>query len=95
MHASLWHFAGDPDDLARRYEAMLDALPPGAVQLQLCLRAEDGIVLVDTCPDRAAFESFAASDDFRALREHHGMPAPDRIEDFPVLVATVDGRRRP
>ncbi|MGH2899835.1 MAG: hypothetical protein ACRDMZ_14270, partial [Solirubrobacteraceae bacterium] len=33
----------------------------------LCLRTEDGIVVVDTCPSREAFEAFAASA-FPALR---------------------------
>src|SRR2546426_5263356 len=41
-------------------------------------------VLVDTCPTRDVFESFARGDDFRALRERHGLPEPSKLEDFPV-----------
>ncbi|HTN22805.1 MAG TPA: hypothetical protein VL120_02380 [Solirubrobacteraceae bacterium] len=90
MHASIWHFTGDPDELLAGYDAMLAALPP--FELQLCLRAPDGIVIVDTCPSREVFEGFAASEDFRALRSAHGLPDPARLEDFPVHVAHVDGR---
>jgi hypothetical protein len=36
-HVSIWRFAGDPDDLLRRYDAMTAEMP--ALQLHLCLRA--------------------------------------------------------
>jgi hypothetical protein len=93
MHASIWTFAGDPDELARRYDAMVAEIPAASMRLQLCLRTDDGIVLVDTCPDRATFEAFAGSEAFRALRERHGLPEPARREDHPVHAAFVDGRR--
>jgi hypothetical protein len=94
MHASIWRFAGDPDELVRRYDAMIAEIPPANMRLQLCLRAPDGIVLVDTCPSREVFEAFSASDEFRSLRERHGLPDPDRLEDFPVHAAFVDGGQR-
>jgi hypothetical protein len=90
MHASIWHLPGDPDDLLPRYDAPLAELP--AMRLQICLRAPDGIILVDTCPSREVFEGFATSDAFRTLRQRHGLPDPDRLEDFPVHVAIVEGR---
>lgn len=49
------------------------------------------IWLVDSCPTREAFESFAGGQAFRALRERHGLPEPERMEDFPVHPAIVDG----
>jgi hypothetical protein len=94
MHASIWKFSGDPDDLVMRYEAMLAEIPTANMELQLCLRAPDGILLVDTCPSREVFEAFAASPEFAALRARHGMPEPDSVEDHPVAAAVVDGRRR-
>ncbi|HXD58926.1 MAG TPA: hypothetical protein VN606_13455 [Thermoleophilaceae bacterium] len=94
MHASIWKFSGDADDLVRRYEAMLADVPAGNIGLQLCLRAPDGILLVDTCPTREVFEAFAAGPEFAALRARHGMPEPDSVEDHPVVAAVVDGRRR-
>jgi hypothetical protein len=94
MHASIWRFAGDPDELVRRYDAMIAEIPPANMRLHICLRADDGIVLVDTCPSREAFEAFAAGDAFRGLRERYGLPDPTQLEDFPVHAAVVDGARR-
>jgi hypothetical protein len=91
MHASIWRFRGDPHELVRRYDAMLAEIPRGNMRLHLCLRADDGIVLVDTCPSREVYEAFAAGARFHALRGRHGLPDPVRIEDFPVHAAIVDG----
>jgi hypothetical protein len=90
MYASIWRFTGDPDDLSRRYDAMVAEIPAASMRLHLCLRARDGIVLLDTCPSREAFEAFAG-DGFRALRERHGLPEPDELEHFPVHATFVDG----
>ena len=90
MHASIWKFTGDPDDLLRRYDALIAVVPAANMRLHLCLRAPDGIVMVDTCPSREVFEAFAAGA-FRALRERHGLPEPTRLEDFPVHVAFSNG----
>jgi hypothetical protein len=93
MHGSIWRFSGDPTDLLSRYEAMLAEIPPSNMRLHLCLHAADGIVLVDTCPSEEFFQSFAAGA-FSALREKHGLPEPERVDDFPVYAAFVDGGRR-
>ncbi|HXE44464.1 MAG TPA: hypothetical protein VN635_04620 [Conexibacter sp.] len=93
MHASIWTFTGDPDDLLRRYDAMVAELPAATMRLHLCLRTADGIVLVDTCPDRATFEAFASGEPFRALRTRHGLPDPVHLTDHPVHAAFLDGRR--
>lgn len=94
MHASLWSFAGDPDELARRYDAMVAEIPAASMRLHLCLRTGDGLLLVDTCPSPEAFAAFAADPGFRALRARHGLPEPMRVEDHAVHAAFVDGRRR-
>jgi hypothetical protein len=86
MHTSIWRFRGDPDELLRAYDAMVLEIPAANMRLHLCLRAEDGILFVDTCPSREAFESFAGGA-FCALREQHGLPEPDWVEDFPVHAA--------
>lgn len=93
MHASIWKFAGEPDDLLRRYDAMSAEIPAEVMRLHVCLRAHDGILLLDTCPSREAFEAFAGGEGFRALRERHGLPEPAAIDDFPVHAAFVGGRR--
>jgi len=93
VHASLWRFRGDPDQLLKSYRAMLDEIPAESMRLHLCLRAADGIVIVDTCPSKEIFESFVAGT-MRELSRRHGLPAPERLEDFPVHAAFVDGARR-
>ena len=50
--------------------------------------------LVDTCPSKQVFDEFFAGEGFRSLRERHGLPEPETLEDFPVHVAFVDGERR-
>ena len=92
MHASIWRFTGDPDELLRRYDAMVAEIPAENMRLHLCLRADDGIVLVDTCPSKEVFDAFFAGEGFRALRERHGLPEPDLVQDFPVHASFVDGR---
>jgi hypothetical protein len=91
MHASIWKFSGDPDQLLRGYDAMVAEIPQANMQLHLCLRATDGIVLVDTCPSREVYEAFASSPALRELRERHGLPEPERLEDFAVHQAFVRG----
>ena len=93
MHASIWRFRGDPDGLLRSYDRMVAEIPEGKMQLHLCLRAPDGIVLVDTCPSRKVFESFVDDPGFRELRKQHGLPEPEPVEDFPVHASFVAGRR--
>jgi len=93
MHASIWRFRGDPDALLLRYDAITVEIPAAAMQAHLCLRAPDGIVIVDTCPPRETFESFS-NGAFATLRQRHGLPEPERVEDYPVHAAFVGGERR-
>jgi hypothetical protein len=93
MHGSLWRFRGNPDELLESYEAMLAEIPAESMRLHLCLRAPDGIVIVDTCPSREVFEGFVAGT-MRELLRGHALPDPERLEDFPVHAAFVDGGRR-
>jgi len=92
MHASIWRFRGDPDELLRGYESMVVEIPAQNMRLHLCLSAPDGILLVDTCPSREVFEGFVDST-FSEVRKRHGLPEPERIEDLPVYAAFVDGQR--
>ena len=92
MHASIWRYYGGPDDLLRRYDAMVAEVPPEGMRLHLCARDRDGIVVVDTCPSRDVFEAFAAGP-LRELRARHGLPEPERVDDFPVHAAFAAGVR--
>ena len=92
MHASIWRYRGDPDDLLRRYDAMLAEVPAGGMAAHLCLRDRNGMIVIDTCPSREVFEAFAAGP-FRELRARHGLPDPEHVDDYPVHAACGDGRR--
>ena len=76
MHASIWRFRGDPDELLRGYESMVDEIPAQNMRLHLCLSAPDGILLVDTCP-REVFEGFVDGT-FSEVCKRHGLPEPER-----------------
>jgi hypothetical protein len=86
MHASISTFRGDPDELLARYDAMIADIPAANMRLHLCLRSDDGIVVVDTCPSREAYEAFFAGGPFRALLARHGLPEP-AITGHPVHAA--------
>jgi hypothetical protein len=92
MHASISRFTGDADELLRRYDAMVAEIPAAAMAAHLCLRTPDGILVVDTCPSREAFERFAATD-YPALRARHGLPDPVALDDYPVHTAFAAGSR--
>src|SRR6516165_7500153 len=57
MHVSIWKFTGDPDELTACYDELLGEFPTDQLIVHLCLRDPDGIVVVDTCPSREAFEA--------------------------------------
>ena len=44
------------------------------------------------CASREVFEAFAAGP-FRELRARHGLPDPERVDDFPVHAAFGGGMR--
>jgi hypothetical protein len=91
MHASIWKMSGDPDELARRYDAMVAEMPTADFIAHLCLSAPDGLLIVDTCPSREAFEAFASSDEFRSALRRHDLPEPTLLHDHPVHAAFVNG----
>jgi hypothetical protein len=83
MYASIWKFEGDPDRLAAAYAALMEELP--APELQLALRAPDGLVVVDTCPSRDAFVAFTSDPWVHAALERHGLGLPTELDGYPVI----------
>ena len=94
MHASIWKFTGDPDDLARRYDALIEEFPTNGFIAHLCLRAPDGLVIVDVCPTEEAYRAFSTGPGFRAARRQHGIPDPTELHDYPVHAAFPDRARQ-
>lgn len=91
MHVSIWKFTGDPEELTRSYDAMLAEFPTDQFIAHLCLRAPDGMIVVDTCPSHEAFEAFSTSEEFRSGRQRHGLPDPSELHDYPVHAAFLNG----
>jgi hypothetical protein len=94
MHASIWKFTGDPEALGAAYSAVLAEVPAQNMRLHLCLAAPDGILMIDTCPTKEAFDGFVSAGWFQALCARHGLPEPTAIDDYPVRLALVDGASR-
>ena len=92
MHAAIWRIEGDPDELTARYDALLEDLGAERMELHLCLRAADGLVVVDICPTEDEFRAFASSAELAATLERHGLPRLALVEDHPVQVAIAGGR---
>lgn len=92
MHSSIMRFPGEPEALLAGYDAFRAEIPDQKLIFHACLRGPDGIVIVDTCPSRQAFEEFRDADWFREALDRHGLPFPD-FEDHPVHVAFASGRR--
>jgi hypothetical protein len=90
MHASLWSFRGDPDELLRRFDAMLAEVRLEQVQAMLALRAPDGLLILDTCPTRAAYEGFRDGEWFAGLLAKHGLARP-LMHDYPVERSVLSG----
>jgi hypothetical protein len=90
MYASIWKFEGDPEELLPAYDAMSAELNAAGPGVRLCLRAQDGIVVVDTCPSREIHEGFAVSERLREARERFGMPEPSRVDGYPVHAVLVN-----
>lgn len=92
MHASIWRLTGDPQELLRRYDAMLAEIGDEPLLFHACLVTDDGLLIVDMCPTKERFDNFWAGDWLRGLLHRHGLPMPE-IEDHPVHGAFAGGRR--
>jgi hypothetical protein len=90
MHASIWSFRGDPDELLERFDGMLAEVPLANVRAMFALRTPDGLLVVDTCPTREAYEGFRDGEWFAGLLARHGLARP-LMQDYPVERAVLAG----
>lgn len=79
MYLSTYRFSGDPAALVTAYDRLQAGFEPGSWDLRACIRQDGGIVVVDACPNRAEFEAFSVSPQFRAALAAAGLPQP-RVE---------------
>jgi len=81
MHLATYRFDGDPDELLAGYDRMFAGFPVDALLVHLCVRRDDGITIIDTCPSAADFRSFSTSAEFHAALDAAGLPEP-QIDDM-------------
>lgn len=86
MHCSIWRFTGDPDELERRYLALMAEVPESNNVLHAAAKTPDGLVMFDTCPSKEVFDAFFSSEDVQALFARHGLTGA-AVEDYPVVAA--------
>ena len=83
MYLGTYTFNGDPDELLARYDRMMASFPDEALLVHLCVRSENGITIIDTCPNEADFRAFSTGHEFHAALGAVGLPEPavDRVGD--------------
>ena len=81
VYLGAYHFDGAVDELLLAYHRLLDGMPAGSVELQLCTVTERGLTVIDACPSRAGFEAFSTSQELRTAVTAAGLPQP-RIEQI-------------
>ncbi len=81
MFLGVYHFDGDTDSLVAGYDRLVARLPPSSFQFHACVRRLDGISVYDACPDRATFEHFSNSPEFRDTIRSVGLPSA-RVEQL-------------
>jgi hypothetical protein len=86
MHLGIYEFTGNPDDLLPAYDRLMETIPPGNVSWHLCAVRDDGIMILDTCPSEALFQSFSENPAFHEAIAASGLPEP-RITGLPVHAA--------
>jgi hypothetical protein len=87
VHCSVWRFVGDPDDLEKRYLALMAEVPESAHVLHAAAKTPDGLLIFDTCPSKEAYRAtIAEGSPLSALAEKHGL-VPTTREDYPVIRA--------
>lgn len=92
MYASIWKLRGNPDALAVGYESLIEEMGEEGLGFHACLRGKDGLLIVDTCPSREAFEEFRGAEWFIAALDRHGLPRPETL-GFDLVAAFANGER--
>lgn len=89
MFLGAYHFEGDPAELLGGYDRLLAQLPPGVIELNVCVARDAGITVFDACPSRDVFTGFSQSPEFLVAVSEAGLPVP-RVEPLgDVHAATV------
>lgn len=77
MYLGMYSFRGDPAELLAGHDRLLALLPAGQLELHLCVQTEDGMAVLDTCPNREVFDRFSGGREFQELVAAAGLPRPE------------------
>ena len=76
MYFSSYTFRGDSTDRAARFDRVLAGFRDDLI-LQVVVTTDTGLVVYDTCPDRATAEAFWHDAGFRGALRAAGLPEPE------------------
>lgn len=93
MFLGVYRFEGDAAQLRMAYERMLELIPHANLKLHVCIPGDNGLSIIDTCPDKESFLSFASSPALADALKAAGLPAPQVTPMGEVHAAFVDGDR--
>lgn len=93
MFLGIYRFEGDAEQLRMAYERMLDLISHTNLRLHVCVSEYGGISIIDTCPNKESFLSFASSPEFAGALKTAGLPIPQVTPMGEVCAAFVDGNR--
>jgi hypothetical protein len=82
--------AGDSEELLARHNAMVAEIPSANMRLHLCLRATDGIVLVDTIRRVSEMTACLDCDEKGPPRWHAQLVIEERARGGPFSCCTLD-----
>jgi hypothetical protein len=76
MYMGSYRLDGDPDQLLAGYDRMLKLFPPEILLVHVCIRRDDGITILDSCPNEDEFRRFSAGPEFKSALATAGLPEP-------------------
>jgi hypothetical protein len=91
VHCSVWRFEGDPEELERRYLALLAEIPESNHRLHAAAKTPSGLLIFDTCPSEQVYHAFFEGAGLQLFAKHGLVPASR--EDHPVSRAYALGAR--
>ncbi|MHC6231812.1 hypothetical protein ACX5I6_19960 [Arthrobacter sp. MMS24-T111] len=84
----MYTFRGNPAELLAGHDRMLALLPEGQLDLHLCVETEDGIAVLDSCPNKEVFDRFSSGRPFQQLVAAAGLP-PAEIQHLGIVKSFV------
>lgn len=93
MFLGIYRFEGDTEQLRMAYERMLKLIPHTNMQLHVCIPGDNGLSIIDTCPDKESFLSFSSSSELSDALKSAGLSTPQVTPMGEVHAAFVNGNR--